>query len=128
CTGRAAPGGHAEKVRNPSISSENRSDRLHRAGRCERAGTNCLTAPPPLRTVIPMARVLLVEDDPLLRDTLRIALQNAGHTVADAPNGSAGLLYLKDFSFDVIVTDILMPETDGLEMIMRARKESANVR
>ncbi len=75
-----------------------------------------------------MARVLLVEDDPLLRDTLRIALQNAGHTVADAPNGSAGLLYLKDFSFDVIVTDILMPETDGLEMIMRARKESANVR
>lgn len=75
-----------------------------------------------------MARILLVDDEPLLRDTLRIALQGAGHTVSVAPDGKSALNLLVDEKFDVIVTDILMPETDGLEMIMRVRKESGNVR
>ena len=75
-----------------------------------------------------MARILLVDDEPLLRETLKIALQAAGHAVSVAQNGTAALALLTDQSFDVIVTDILMPETDGLEMIMRVRKESGNVR
>lgn len=75
-----------------------------------------------------MARILLVDDEPLLRETLKIALQAAGHVVSMAQNGAAALALLTDQSFDVIVTDILMPETDGLEMIMRVRKESGNVR
>jgi DNA-binding response OmpR family regulator len=75
-----------------------------------------------------MARILLVDDEPLLRETLRIALQAAGHDVSVAQNGAVALALLADQSFDVIVTDVLMPETDGLEMIMRIRKESGNVR
>lgn len=75
-----------------------------------------------------MARILLVDDEPLLRETLRIALQGAGHIVTLAQNGAAALSLLAAESFDVIVTDILMPETDGLEMIMRVRKDSGNVR
>lgn len=75
-----------------------------------------------------MARILLVDDEPLLRETLKIALQAAGHVVSVAQNGTAALALLADQSFDVIVTDVLMPETDGLEMIMRVRKESGNVR
>lgn len=75
-----------------------------------------------------MARILLVDDELLLRETLKIALQAAGHTVTVAQNGAAALSLLAGESFDVIVTDILMPETDGLEMIMRVRKESGNVR
>lgn len=75
-----------------------------------------------------MARILLVDDEPMLRETLKIALQAAGHAVSVAHNGAAALTLLTAESFDVIVTDILMPETDGLEMIMRVRKESGNVR
>lgn len=75
-----------------------------------------------------MARILLVDDEPLLRDSLTIALQRAGHTVTVAQNGAAALKLLAGKTFDVIVTDILMPETDGLEMIIRIRKDSGNVR
>lgn len=76
-----------------------------------------------------MARILLVDDEPMLRETLRVALSAAGHAVSIAPDGKAALALLAtDASFDVIVTDILMPETDGLEMIMRARKSSSHVR
>lgn len=76
-----------------------------------------------------MARILLVDDEPMLRETLRIALSGAGHAVTVAQDGKAALAVLaKDASFDVVVTDILMPETDGLEMIMRLRKDSGHVR
>lgn len=75
-----------------------------------------------------MARILLVDDEPLLRETLKTALQGVGHIVAPASNGDAALKMLAAASFDVIVTDVLMPETDGLEMIMRIRKQSNNVR
>lgn len=75
-----------------------------------------------------MARILLVDDEPLLRDSLTIALQRAGHTVTVAQNGAAALMLLAGKTFDVIVTDILMPDTDGLEMIIRIRKDSGNVR
>lgn len=75
-----------------------------------------------------MARILLVDDEPLLRDSLTIALQRAGHTVSIAENGTAALKLLAGETFDVVVTDILMPDTDGLEMIMRIRKDGGNVR
>lgn len=75
-----------------------------------------------------MARILLVDDEPLLRETLKIALQGAGHAVSVAQNGAAALVLLAAESFEVVVTDILMPETDGLEMIMRLRRASGNVR
>lgn len=75
-----------------------------------------------------MVRILLVDDEPLLRDSLTIALQRAGHTVTVAQNGAAALKLLAGKTFDVIVTDILMPETDGLEIIIRIRKDSGNLR
>lgn len=75
-----------------------------------------------------MARILLVDDEPLLRETLKTALQAAGYTVALAPNGEVALKTLAAAPFDLVVTDVLMPETDGLEMIMRIRKQSNNVR
>jgi DNA-binding response OmpR family regulator len=75
-----------------------------------------------------MALVLLVEDDTLLRDSLRIALQDAGHTVLPAANGAAALLVLDTSIPDIVVSDILMPETDGLELIMRIRKTRPDVK
>lgn len=75
-----------------------------------------------------MARILLVEDNGLLRESLKLALDQAGHAVATAQNGAVALSMLGSSTFEVIVTDVLMPETDGLEMIMRVRKASQDVK
>jgi len=76
-----------------------------------------------------MARILVVDDEPLLRETLRLALTSAGHTVTVAPNGRAGLVAIEaDQTIELVVTDILMPETDGLELIMRLRKSGRRLR
>lgn len=75
-----------------------------------------------------MARILLIEDEKLLRETLQIALQNGGHEVVPVANGAVALKTIEQARFDVVVTDILMPETDGLETIMRIRKASSDVR
>jgi DNA-binding response OmpR family regulator len=75
-----------------------------------------------------MARILLVEDDGLLRESLKLSLSQAGHVVATAQNGAVALSMLGSASFEVIVTDVLMPETDGLEMIMQVRKASQDVK
>jgi CheY-like chemotaxis protein len=68
-----------------------------------------------------MARVLVVEDVAEMRTTIRTMLESAGHTVTEAENGRAGIGVLRsDAALDVLVTDILMPEADGLEVIRAA--------
>ena len=74
-----------------------------------------------------MARILLAEDDSLLRETLRVALQGAGHEVLAAPNGSVAINLAREKDFDLIVTDVLMPEMDGLELIQGLRKARSDV-
>lgn len=77
-----------------------------------------------------MARILLVDDDSAVRDTLTAVLQLGGHTVISAHNGAVALQAIgkADAAFDVVLTDILMPDTDGLETIMRLRKTKNPVR
>ena len=60
---------------------------------------------------------LLVEDDPALRDMLCKTLQRAGFTVVTAVHGVDALVQMRSLSADVVVTDILMPEMDGFELI-----------
>jgi len=65
--------------------------------------------------------VLLVEDDPALRDMLAKTLQRAGFTVVTAIHGVDALAQLRALSVDIVVTDILMPEMDGFELIRTLR-------
>jgi CheY-like chemotaxis protein len=68
-----------------------------------------------------MARVLVVEDVAEMRVTIRTMLESAGHAVMEADNGRAGIGILRSSTaLDVLVTDILMPEADGLEVIRAA--------
>jgi CheY-like chemotaxis protein len=67
-------------------------------------------------------RVLLIEDEPLLRDTLREAFEGAGFELTEAANGKEGIRSFETAPADIIVTDILMPEKDGLETIIDLRK------
>ncbi len=75
-----------------------------------------------------MARVLVIDDDGLIRGILRETLERAGHSVVDVADGSAGIRAHREQPADLIVTDIFMPGQDGLETILQLRREFAEVR
>jgi DNA-binding response OmpR family regulator len=68
-----------------------------------------------------MLRILVVDDEPALRDTLSRALRRAGHDAMAVGNGRSGLEALQQDSFDAVITDIFMPECDGIELIREMR-------
>ena len=71
-----------------------------------------------------MADILIIDDDPQIRDVLRIALKQAGHSVAEAGDGAEGLAKARNGRADLIVLDIGMPEMDGLELCRRLRADN----
>ena len=75
-----------------------------------------------------MARVLIIDDEMVIRNSLRQLLETAGHDVADASNGHIGMQMHAQTPFDLVVTDILMPEQEGLETIMEIRRTSPGVK
>jgi DNA-binding response OmpR family regulator len=68
-----------------------------------------------------MARILLIEDNARLRTMLAEHLALAGHTVIQAGDGREGLERFRRGGADVVVTDIVMPETEGLEVLREIR-------
>ena len=69
-----------------------------------------------------MARILLIDDDDSVRSVLSKILAHYGHTVIEARNGNEGLELFKDARADLLITDIVMPEKEGLEVLMELRK------
>ncbi len=67
-----------------------------------------------------MAHILLAEDDESLRRFLAAALVKAGHEVSDFGDGSDAFECLKGMRFDLLLTDIVMPGLDGIELAKRA--------
>ncbi len=67
-----------------------------------------------------MRRILLAEDDADMRRFLVKALQNAGYDVVDFGNGAQAYERLKEEPFTLLLTDIVMPEMDGIELARRA--------
>jgi DNA-binding NtrC family response regulator len=61
--------------------------------------------------------ILVVDDEEELRELIRHVLERAGHSVACASNGLEASLVIARCQFDVVVTDMLMPDRDGLELI-----------
>lgn len=74
------------------------------------------------------ATVLLVEDNESLRGLLQCALNEAGYRVRTAENGHQALEIADTFPIDVVVTDILMPEVNGLELIVELKARNASCR
>ncbi len=70
-----------------------------------------------------MARILIVDDEEMDRMLLSDVLHQAGHEPLFAPNGQAALRIWKKGGIDVVVTDIVMPELDGLGLLERLREE-----
>jgi two-component system, OmpR family, KDP operon response regulator KdpE len=71
------------------------------------------------------AVVLLVDDDPAIRDSLSKELRAAGYTTVTATNGVEGLAAVQSHAPDVILTDLAMPRSDGFELISALRASSA---
>jgi CheY-like chemotaxis protein len=75
-----------------------------------------------------MANILLVEDEEQLRSMLRIVLKSAGHAVEEAGNGREALELYSKSPADLIVTDIVMPDKEGIETIITLRESYPDVK
>ena len=65
-----------------------------------------------------MAQILLIDDMKGVRRAVSAVLKRAGHTIVEAGDGGAGLELLKSQKFDLVITDMLMPEHDGMEVLL----------
>jgi DNA-binding response OmpR family regulator len=74
-----------------------------------------------------MARILLIDDDDDVRTMLRETLVHTGHIVIEATNGKEGLELFAESKADVVITDIVMPEKEGLEVLMELRKRQPSL-
>lgn len=75
-----------------------------------------------------MARILLIDDDDSLRTMLRLTLIHFGHTVIEARNGKEGLDAFPQAKADLVITDIVMPEKEGNEVLIELRKKDPQVK
>ena len=68
-----------------------------------------------------MSRILLIDDDPGVRDSMERTLRGAGYAVRSAPTGEEGLEMAKGGAFDVILSDMRMPGISGLDILRQLR-------
>ncbi len=69
-----------------------------------------------------MARILLIDDEETFRVTLAKILQREQHQVTTAANGVEAMKQVMSSEFDLVITDLVMPEKEGLETILEIRK------
>ena len=74
-----------------------------------------------------MSRVLIVDDEKSIRITISEFLKKAGYVADTAENVEAALLLLDENRYDVIITDIIMPRTSGVEFLEMIRKRSSTI-
>lgn len=70
-----------------------------------------------------MAKILLIDDDELLRQVLGKALVQAGHEVVEAQDGGQGQELARTVAPDLVITDLIMPGQEGVETIVALRRE-----
>ena len=75
-----------------------------------------------------MKRILVIDDDMQFRQMLRQTLERAGFEVAEAPDGEKGMRLYRQDPTDLIITDIIMPEKEGVETIIELRREFPDVK
>lgn len=69
-----------------------------------------------------MSHVLIVDDSHSIRELLTSVLKRAGFDVASANDGKEGLQAAKNVTYDLVITDVNMPEMDGIELLENLRK------
>jgi CheY-like chemotaxis protein len=74
-----------------------------------------------------MARILVIDDDAVVRNLLRTVLEAAGHAVVEAADGVEGVSACRSHEVDLVITDILMPEADGSWAIRRIKRDFPDI-
>ncbi|MBW2427973.1 MAG: response regulator [Desulfobacterales bacterium] len=75
-----------------------------------------------------MARILIIDDEPQIRSMLRLMLERVGYEVIEAADGMEGIRQYRDNPADVIITDLIMPNKDGIGMIIELKKEFPEIK
>jgi CheY-like chemotaxis protein len=75
-----------------------------------------------------MKQILIIDDDSQFRLMLRRLLEKEGYEVHEADNGKQGLAAYRSMQTDLVITDIIMPEKEGVETIVALRKEYPSVK
>ncbi len=74
-----------------------------------------------------MYRILLVDDDPFILESIGKYLDNKGYDVTTAENGEKAIELLKDSVFDLMITDLVMGEIDGIQVLKESKKLNPDV-
>ncbi len=74
------------------------------------------------------ARILVIDDDPVVRDMLVEMLQREGYDVESAEDGRAGMRRFREQPSALVITDVVMPEQEGLETLMQLRQSGRPVK
>jgi DNA-binding NtrC family response regulator len=74
-----------------------------------------------------MAKILVIDDMEGIRQAIMNTLENEGHIVSEASNGAEGQLAIEANNFDLIITDMFMPEKDGFDIMTFARARSKTI-
>jgi DNA-binding response OmpR family regulator len=75
-----------------------------------------------------MPGILIVEDENDLREMLKVSLTRRKFTVLEAENGKDAIIHFKPAVTDLVITDLIMPEEDGLKVIMRLREMKPSIK
>ena len=75
-----------------------------------------------------MTSILVIDDEEQMRTALCSLLEGSGYEVISAPNGKEGLRLYHERSIDLIITDLIMPEKEGIETIIEMRQDFPDVK
>jgi DNA-binding response OmpR family regulator len=75
-----------------------------------------------------MTNILIIEDEPLIQHFFKTCLEDEGFDVYCADDGEAGLDIYRQFDFDLVITDMVMPNKEGVETIFELKHECPNVK
>jgi len=75
-----------------------------------------------------MANILVIDDDSMARDLIEEMLAEKGHRTVKACDGKEGLKLYDSTRFDIVITDMIMPEVEGVETIIQLRKNYPDVK
>jgi len=75
-----------------------------------------------------MPRILVIDDEPLIRSMVTTILARAGFSVEEASDGVVGLVKLHRYPPDIVITDVFMPNRDGIEVVMELKRSYPTIK
>ena len=75
-----------------------------------------------------LKKILVIEDDEQICSMLKILLEKEGYAVIDAPNGKVGMRLYRENGADLVITDLIMPEKEGIETIRELKRDNPDVK